>query len=96
VKIPLADLMRKLRERQFSRGLRPWPERVGLWLWARAAQRPVLYAMLSRMGARLLHAMGGRSHLIHRLPFGEGWTGGRDLPAPQGATFRELYAKRKA
>ena len=40
VKIPLPDLMRKLRERQFSGGLRPWPERMGLWLWARAAQRP--------------------------------------------------------
>ena len=30
VKIPLPDLMRKLREQQFERGLRPWYERLGL------------------------------------------------------------------
>jgi L-lactate dehydrogenase complex protein LldF len=95
VKIPLPDLMRKLRERQFARGLRPWPERAGLWLWARAAQRPVLYAMLSHIGARTLNWMGGSQRLIHRLPFGAGWTGGRDMPAPQGTTFRALYARRK-
>lgn len=42
VKIPLPDLMRKLREKQFARGLRPWPERAGLWLWGRAARYPAL------------------------------------------------------
>jgi hypothetical protein len=39
--------------------------------------------------------MGGSQRLIHRLPFGAGWTGGRDMPAPQGTTFRALYARRK-
>ena len=34
VKIPLPDLMRKLREKQFERGLKPWPEKLGLALWA--------------------------------------------------------------
>ena len=33
--------------------------------------------------------------MIHRLPFGGGWTLGRDFPAAQGKTFRELYAQRK-
>jgi L-lactate dehydrogenase complex protein LldF len=33
--------------------------------------------------------------VIHSLPGLDGWTDGRDMPAPQGATFRELY-KRKA
>ncbi len=42
VKIPLPDLMRKLREKQFARGLRPWPGRAGLWLWGRAARYPAL------------------------------------------------------
>jgi L-lactate dehydrogenase complex protein LldF len=93
VKIPLPDLMRKLRERQFVKGLRPWPERLGLLLWRFAAERPALYAWLSRIGARLLHGLGGSAGLIHRLPFGA-WTAGRDLPAPSGRTFRELYAAR--
>jgi len=91
VKIPLPDLMRKLREKQFERGLKPWPEKLGLALWGWAAQHPVLYSMLSRIGARVLAWMGGAGKLIHHLPLGGGWTGGRDMPAPQGKTFRELY-----
>jgi len=34
---------------------------------------------------------GGAGKLIHHLPLGGGWTRGRDMPAPQGKTFRELY-----
>ena len=95
VKIPLPDLMRKLREKQFERGLRPWHERAGLALWSWAAQRPALYALLSKIGARMLGWMGGADKLIHNLPFGGAWTAGRDLPAPQGKTFREIYGERK-
>src|SRR3954468_6814660 len=54
VKIPLPDLMRKLREKQFERGLRPRGERAGLAIWAWAARRPRVYALLSGMGARVL------------------------------------------
>jgi L-lactate dehydrogenase complex protein LldF len=94
VKIPLPDLMRKLRERQFERGLKPWPERAGLALWGWAARRPGIYAMISGLAARALAWMGGAGRLIHRLPFSGGWTGGRDLPAPEGRTFRELYREK--
>jgi L-lactate dehydrogenase complex protein LldF len=95
VKIPLPDLMRKLREKQVERGLRPWRERMGLRAWSWVAQRPALYAAGTRAAARMLKWMGGRARLIHRLPFGGGWTAGRDMPAPQGKTFRELYGERK-
>jgi len=95
VRIPLPDLLRKLREKQFERGLRPWLERAGLALWGWLAQRPVLYALATSTGARALRLMGGRERLIHALPLAGGWTGGRDLPAPQGKTFRELYAQRR-
>ena len=94
VKIPLPDLMRKLREQQFERGMRPWLERCGLAAWAWVARRPALYAVLSKLGARTLRWMGGADRLIHRLPLGHGWTAGRDMPAPQGKTFRELYSRR--
>jgi len=96
VKIPLPDLMRKLREKQVERGLRPWGERLGLKAWAWAAARPALYAWLSRIGARIGKWAAGRSGVLRRLPpGGSGWTKGRDFPAPAGKTFRELYAARK-
>lgn len=93
VKIPLPDLMRKLRERQFNERIKPWGERFALRAWGWLAARPGLYALATTMGARTLAVMGGRAKLIHNLPFGGGWTGGRDFPAPQGRTFRELYAR---
>ena len=96
VKIPLPDLLRKLREQQFARGLRPWTERAGLALWAWAARRPRLYGWLAAMGARVLAWLGGREGRIPFLPGARGWTDRRDMPAPQGDTFRKLYAKRRA
>jgi L-lactate dehydrogenase complex protein LldF len=93
VKIPLPDLMRKLREQQFERRLKPWNERIGLAVWSWAARRPAVYAIMAAAGARLLSIMGGSERLIHRIPLGGGWTGGRDLPAPEGRTFRELYSE---
>ena len=96
VKIPLPDLMRKLREKQFDGRLRPWPERAGIALWSWIAVRPGPYAFATRVAARVASWLGGRDKLIHSLPGLDGWTKGRDMPAPEGRTFRELYAARKA
>lgn len=95
VKIPLPDLLRTLRERQVDRGLRPWPERLALRLWAWAATRPGLYAFGTRLAARLMRWAGRRDGFLHSLPGASGWTGGRDMPAPEGRTFRELYRMRR-
>lgn len=94
VKIPLPDLMRKLREIQFRTRLKPAAERWGLALWGAVARRPRLYSMLARAGARALR-FAGRSGYISYLPGMSQWTGMRDLPAPEGRTFRELYAQRR-
>jgi L-lactate dehydrogenase complex protein LldF len=95
VMIPLPDLQRKLREQAFERGLRPWYERAAFRAWAWVATRPALYAFASKIGVRVLKSMGGSERLIHKLPIGSGWTDGRDMPAPAGRTFRELYKERK-
>jgi len=94
VKIPLPDLMRKLREQQFDRKLRPWPERALIALWSFMATRPGLYALATSVGARIGSWLGGKEGLIHSLPGIDGWTKGRDMPAPTGKTFRELYKQR--
>ena len=96
VKIPLPDLMRLLREQEMERGLRPWQERLALKIWAWAALFPGAYSVFTRIAARILNWIAGEEKLLHYLPGGQGWTGGRDLPAPEGRTFRELYHKRKS
>ena len=95
VKIPLPDLMRKLREKQFEGRLRPWPERFGIEAWSWLAVRPGLYAFATKWAARVGSWLGGRDKLIHSLPGLDGWTKGRDMPAPEGRTFREMYRERQ-
>jgi L-lactate dehydrogenase complex protein LldF len=95
VKIPLPELLRKLRERQFERGLRPRGERLALACWGWAARHPAWYAFATRMAARVLAWLGGSTGTIRRLPLAAGWTDARDFPAPEGRTFRDLYGKRR-
>src|SRR5260221_4975818 len=95
VKIPLPDLQRKLREKEFERHLRPWQERVGLKLWSWLALHPALYGVLSGWGVRILRLMAGKDGMIGKLPLGGGWTDERDMPAPSGRTFRDLYRQRQ-
>jgi L-lactate dehydrogenase complex protein LldF len=96
VKIPLPDLMRKLREKQTELKLNPVGQRAGLRVWSWLALHPTLYALAMKTAARLGKLIGGAQHRLHRLPLaGAEWTRQRDLPAPRGRTFREIYANRK-
>ena len=95
VKIPLPELLRKLREKQVNRGLRPWREMAAVRLWSWTARRPRLYALATAIAVRLLRLLGGRDGMIAALPFGREWTRGRFFPAPKARkTFRSLYASR--
>jgi L-lactate dehydrogenase complex protein LldF len=96
VKIPLPELLRKMRTQQTERGLRPLTERIGLTLWSWIAQRPALYAFATRLATRYLKWLAAGSDRIPLLGAVPEWTRGRDFPAPEGKTFRELYAARKA
>jgi L-lactate dehydrogenase complex protein LldF len=91
--IPLPDMMRAWRERDFARGNPSLRERLALKLWAFAAKRPRLYRGLTRFAARLLAQRAGASGTVGRFPFLKAWTGARDLPAPQGRTFHDLHAR---
>jgi L-lactate dehydrogenase complex protein LldF len=94
VNIPLPDLLRSLRVQRTEKRLRPRHERVALKLWAWLACRPRPYGVVTGLAARLLRRLGGKQGLLHRLPFGGGWTDGRDFPAPAGKTFRAIYKER--
>lgn len=95
VNIPLPDLLRGLRVQRTERRLRPWRERLAIKLWTWLACHPRIYGLVTSLAARLLHRLGGKDGLLHRLPFGSGWTDGRDLPAPRGRTFREMYREQR-
>jgi L-lactate dehydrogenase complex protein LldF len=95
VKIPLPELLRKLREQQVEKNLRPLMERLALKGWAWVASKPKLYALGTWFGVRYLNWLAGGKDRIHVLGAAPEWTLGRDFPAPEGKTFRELYAARK-
>jgi L-lactate dehydrogenase complex protein LldF len=95
MRIPLPKMMRHWREREFERHLQPNLHRAALKLWAFLARNPPLYRIATEIGAALLH-WSGRSHGRFRaLPLAQGWTKGRDMPAPEGKTFMALWAERQ-
>jgi len=93
VKIPLPKLMRHWREHEFERHLTPATTRQGMALWGFVARRPALYRLATRVGAATLGWLGRKRGRFTSLPLAGGWTGGRDLPAPEGDTFFARYAK---
>ena len=96
MEIPLADLIRKLREREFDERITPPRVRLGLRAWAFMARRPALYRLATSVGMRVLGLAGRYRGRFRWLPFAGGWTGTRDLPAPTGRTFMSAWLKRRA
>jgi L-lactate dehydrogenase complex protein LldF len=95
VKIPLPNMMRHWREREFAQGLSPRVYRSGLRAWAWVAQRPRLYHALAALAGRGLGWFGGDRGRFRSLPLAAGWTLVRDMPAPEGRTFQSLWAERQ-
>jgi L-lactate dehydrogenase complex protein LldF len=95
VRIPLPKMMRHWREREFERHLQPSAYRYGLRAWTYVASRPWLYRRVADIATRLLRTLGGRKGRLSRLPLASGWTEWRDLPAPQGRTFQQLWATQR-
>ena len=94
VRIPLPDLMRRLREQQVERektGSGAFSQKAMMALWSFCARNPKLYGLVAGLAARMLKMLGGKRGMISGLPLIKGgWFAGRDLPAPPGRTFREM------
>ncbi|MFD2261729.1 LutB/LldF family L-lactate oxidation iron-sulfur protein [Lacibacterium aquatile] len=95
MQIPLPKMMRHWRERQAEQGLAPKTVRWGLGFWGYFAKRPKLYRWMARIGAFSLSKLAGKQGRIAKLPLAGGWTDVRDMPAPQGRSFQDLYARSK-
>ncbi|WP_404339598.1 lactate utilization protein B [Sphingomonas sp. MMS12-HWE2-04] len=92
VKIPLPTLLRGWREKSWREGLEPASTRRAVSLWAWVARHPRLYRLGSAIAVRAMRLFGRR--WIRSIPLAGGWTRHRDLPAPEGRTFMELYRER--
>ena len=68
-------------------------ERLTLKVWAFAEKRPRLYHTLAGLGVPLLTRLAAGRGRFTTLPFAKSWMSVRDLPAPEGRTFQQLYAK---
>jgi L-lactate dehydrogenase complex protein LldF len=95
VKIPLPGLMRKWRAREFDEGNIGRVPKAALATWGFVARRPRLYHALNRIAALSLHTMARSTGAFRSLPLAGGWTRHRDLPAPQGRTFQQLWAEQQ-
>jgi len=95
MRIPLPNLMRHWREREFERHLSPAAARYGLGFWAFFAKRPRLYQWATRWAMRVLGNRAIGKGRYASLPLAGGWTKYRDFPAPEGRTFQEMWAAKR-
>ena len=87
MRIPLPKMLRAWRQKHYESKRSGALGRWMLGAWAALARRPKLYRRMMGLGVAILGQMGRRHGRFRRLPFAGGWTGGRDLPAPNGDTF---------
>jgi L-lactate dehydrogenase complex protein LldF len=95
VKIPIQDLLRRLRDYQHEQRLTSATSRWALRLWSWAARRPRLYHLGTRIATSALRLVGGGRGSVSRLPLAGGWTAGRNLPLPTGTTFQQAWKRRR-
>lgn len=87
VRIPLPRLLRLWRQDAFQAHLVPRTTRWALFGWSMLIAWPWAYRMLAATGGRALRLVARGRPRLTRLPFAGKWTGGRDLPVPEGGTF---------
>jgi len=95
MRIPLPKMMRHWREKEFEQKLQPPAMRRGLGMWAWFARRPALYHAAAKMAIRALGRFGRGKGRFASLPLADGWTRYRDMPAPEGRTFQDLWAEKQ-
>ncbi len=95
MRIPLPRMMRHWREKEFEKGLTKATVRHGLSVWAWFAKRPALYHRAAGVAMRALGLLGRGKGRFAALPLAGGWTRHRDLPAPEGKTFQQLWAEQR-
>ncbi|WP_162048240.1 LutB/LldF family L-lactate oxidation iron-sulfur protein [Vibrio taketomensis] len=94
VKIPLSDLLLKHREKMGKEGITPVSERAVVKGFTIVNATPLVWNLGVKAGA----VIGGKLIKNGKLPFSLGaigkWTQARDLPQPDGESFRSWFESR--
>lgn len=93
VKIPLHDMLVRLRRRNVAQKDGSTLERVAFAVFAVVFSHALLYRMLAPIGRWLQRrlASGRLGWLVRHVPALDGWLRHRTLPAPEGGTFRSRF-----
>lgn len=86
VKIPLHDLLLRLRRQRVDEGAAPFTERLVASVWAWVWSSAWRYRVVSRIASRLMQISWMRRVLIRRGPLA-GWAHGRSVPMPARRPF---------
>lgn len=95
VRIPLPDMLRTLRSKQWEKRLTPPVARWALKAWANAAKRPRLYRFITKSANLFMRVLSQKGR-ISIMPMADAWTSVRDLPAPSAKTFMQQYKGKKS
>jgi len=92
VNIPLTDMLRNLRARQWDARLTPPGAKVALRGWGFVARRPRLYHLVAGLAVQGMRLWAFGRRRIKRMPLAGGWVRYRDLPRPEKGSFMQQYA----
>jgi len=95
MRIPLPEMMRHWREREFEQHQAPAKARLAIEAWAFVAKRPRLYRWATSLLIGALGRAGRRRGRFRELPLAGGWTAHRDFPAPSGRSFQARWAEQQ-
>ena len=93
VQIDIPAMLRHLRERHAAARAGGPLAAAAMALWAALAARPRLWRRATSAAASLLHRASRGRGRFSSLPLAGGWTAGRDLASPQGASFQHRWAR---
>ncbi|MDO6541272.1 LutB/LldF family L-lactate oxidation iron-sulfur protein [Photobacterium sanguinicancri] len=94
VKIPLSDLLLKHRQKMGEQKVTPLGERASVGVFNFINARPILWDTTVRVGATMASGLIRNGKLPVNMGAISEWTEARDLPTPDGQSFRSWFKNR--
>lgn len=94
VNIPLPTMLRSWRAKSWDRGYETIAGRTGITIFVRLACWPRIYRLATTIAVQAMRLI-SRDGWLRWMPLAGAWTSSRDMKAPAGKTFMQLYHSRK-